>query len=78
MEWNLDRFLTDEIRRQGLSIQVVVRPEDTDFVMTGLYQQLGSRFISPGHYILVKIVAANGDKQVWFADAWSRLADRPY
>jgi hypothetical protein len=69
MEWNLDRFVTAEIQRQGLPLQLVARPEEADFVMTGLYQGLGSHFLSPGHYIQVKIVSTNGGKQVWFAEA---------
>jgi hypothetical protein len=68
MEWNLDRFVASEIRKQGLPVQVVARPEAADFVMTSLYESLGSRMISPGHYIQVKIVEANGGKQVWRAE----------
>lgn len=69
MEWNLDRFVTDEIRKQGLPVQMVASPEEADFVMTSLYQGLGSHMMSAGHYIQVKIVANNGGKQVWFAEA---------
>jgi len=69
MEWNLDRFVTEQIREQGLALNLVARPEDADFVMTCLYQTLGSHYMSPGHYIQVKIVAARGGKQVWSADA---------
>ena len=68
MEWNLDRFVAAEIRRQGLPVQVVALPQEADFVMTGLYQELGSHMISPGHYIQVKIVAVDGGKQVWRAE----------
>jgi len=68
MEWNLDRFVAEEIRKQGLSVQVVARPEEAGFVMTSFYQSLGSRMISPGHYIRVKIVAADGGQQVWRAE----------
>ena len=69
MEWNLDRFVAAEIRKQGLSVQLVALPEEADFVMTGLYQSLGSRLISPGHIIQVTIVAAHGGNQVWRAEA---------
>ncbi len=69
MEWNLDRFVTAEIQQQGLPLQLVARPEDADFVMTGFYQGLGSHFLSPGHYIQVKIVSTVGGKQVWFGEA---------
>lgn len=69
MEWNLDRFVSAEIERQGLSVHLVARAEDADFVMTGVYQSLGSHLISPGHYIQVKIVAAPGGNEVWFGDA---------
>jgi hypothetical protein len=69
MEWNLDRFVTAEIQQQGLPLRLVERPEDADFVMMGLYQGLGSHFLSPGHYIQVKIVRTEGGKQVWFGDA---------
>lgn len=69
MEWNLDRFVTAEIRKQALPVQIVDRPEEADFVMTSLYQGLGSHMISGGHYIQVKIVAVNGGTQVWNAEA---------
>ena len=69
MEWNLDRFIAAEIQRQGLPIQMVTSPADADFVMTSLYQSLGSHMMSPGHNIQVKIVAAGSGKQVWFAEA---------
>jgi len=69
MEWNLDRFVTEEIQSQGLPIKLVTRPEEADFVMAGQYQSLGSHFLSPGHYIQVRIVAADGARQVWFAEA---------
>jgi hypothetical protein len=69
MEWNLDRFVTAEIEKQGLPVRVVAKPEESDFIMTGVYQNLGSRMISPGHYIQVQIEAADGGKQVWSAEA---------
>jgi hypothetical protein len=62
MEWNLDRFVAAEISRQGLPVQVVAGSREADFVMTGLYQNLGSRMLSPGHYVQVKIVAVAGGK----------------
>lgn len=65
MEWGLDRFLTDEIRKQGVPVQLVSTEDQADFVMTSLYQKLGSHLIAPGHYIQVKIVEANGGKRVW-------------
>lgn len=65
MDWNLDGFVAAEIRRQGLPVQLVTQVDQADFVMTSLYQPLGSRLISPGHYIQVKIVTANGGKPVW-------------
>jgi hypothetical protein len=69
MEWHLDQFVASEIQRQALPVQLVTRPEEADFVMTSLYQSLGSHQMSPGHYIQVKIVAAEGGKEVWFAEA---------
>jgi len=69
MDWNLDRFIGAEIRRQGLPVQLVARRQDADFVMTGLYAGLGSHLFSPGHYIQVQIVAADGGKSVWSAEA---------
>ncbi len=69
MEWNLDRFVTAEIQRQGLPLQLVDRPEDADFVMAAQYQGLGSHFLSPGHYIQIKVVTADGARRVWFAEA---------
>jgi hypothetical protein len=68
MEWDLDRFVTAEIRKQDLPVEVVARPEEADFVMTSLYQGLGSHLISPGHYIQVAIAASSGGK-VWSAEA---------
>lgn len=69
MEWNLDQFVTAEIQRQGLSVHLVASAEEADFVMTSLYQTLGSHLMSPGHYIQVKIAAADGGQEVWFAEA---------
>jgi hypothetical protein len=69
MEWNLDQFVAAEIRSQGLPVQVVAHPEEADFVMTNVYQSLGSRRMSPGHYIQVKIVSADGARQMWFGEA---------
>ena len=69
MEWGLDRFITAEIRNQDLPVQLVASPEEADFVMTSLYQGLGSHLISPGHYIQVSIAASSGGKQVWSAEA---------
>jgi len=69
MEWNLDGFIAAEIQKQGLPVQLVVRREEAQLVMTSLYQGLGSHLIAPGHYIQVKIVSADGGKQVWFAEA---------
>ena len=65
MEWNLDRFVSDEIRRQGLPVDLVTTQAEADLVMTGLYQKLGSHFIAPGNYIQVRITAAADGKTVW-------------
>jgi hypothetical protein len=64
MEWNLDRFVSDEIRRQGLPVDLVTSEGEADWVMTGLYQKLGSHFVAPGNYIQVRITAADG-RTVW-------------
>lgn len=69
MEWNLDRFLVSEIGRQGLPLQMVARPDEADFVMTSLYQSLGSHLMSPGHYIQVKIAGTADGRQVWFTES---------
>jgi hypothetical protein len=69
MEWDLDKSITGEIHRQGLNLQLVATPEEADFVMTSLYQGLGTHMMSAGHYIQVKIVTANSGKQVWFGEA---------
>lgn len=68
MEWNLDRLVAAEIGRQGLPVHVVADPREADFVMTGRYQYLGSRMMSPGHYVQVKIVAADSGNEVWGAE----------
>lgn len=65
MEWKLDEAIAGEIGRQGLPVQVVPNQQDASFVMTGVYQNLGSRTTSPGHFIQVKIVQTDGGKQVW-------------
>ena len=65
MEWNLDRFVSDEIRRQGLPVDLVATEDEADLVMTGLYQKLGSHFIAPGNYIQVRITAATDGRTVW-------------
>ena len=69
MEWNLDRYVTAEIQRQGLPITLVTRPEDADFMMAAQYQSLGSHFMSPGHYIQVMIVTPDAGRQVWSGEA---------
>lgn len=69
MEWNLDRFLVSEMERQALPVKMVTRAEDADFVMTSLYQSLGSHLMSPGHYIQVKISGSADGRQVWFTES---------
>jgi hypothetical protein len=79
MEWQLDHYVIEEIRRQGLAVQVVSNASEADFVMTSSYQKLGSHLIAPGHYIQVTIVAANDGSAVWagevndFAIVFGRL-----
>jgi hypothetical protein len=65
MEWNLDRFVIAEIRRQGLPVQLVTSADQADFVMTSLYQTLGSHLIAPGHYIQVRISTVTDGSAVW-------------
>jgi hypothetical protein len=65
MEWNLDRFVIAEIQRQGLPLQLVTSEDQADFVMTSLYQSLGSHMIAPGHYIQVRITAVEDGSPVW-------------
>ena len=69
MEWDLDRYLTAEIRKQALPVNLVTRPEVADFVMTSLYQGMGSHMMTAGHYIQVKIAAVDTGDPVWGADA---------
>jgi len=82
MEWNLDRFVVDEVRRQALPVQLVQSAEEADFVMTCLYQPLGSHLIAPGHYIQVRVVSVSSGSAVWadevndFAIVFGRL--RPH
>ncbi len=79
MEWSLDRFVIDEVRRQGLTVRLVDTEERADYVMTSFYQHLGSHMIAPGHYIQVRIVAADNGRAVWegevndFAIVFGRL-----
>jgi hypothetical protein len=65
MEWGLDRYVTAEITRESLPVQLVATEDQADFVMTSLYQKLGTHLIAPGHYIQVKIVAVQGGNSVW-------------
>jgi len=65
MEWNLDQFVSDEIRRQGLPVELVSAEDQADFVMTSLYQKLGSHFNAPGNYIQVRVTAAEDGSTVW-------------
>jgi hypothetical protein len=65
MEWNLDRFVVAEVQRQALPVELVHTPEQADFVMTSLYQKLGTHMIAPGHCIQVKIVDIGSGKSVW-------------
>ena len=65
MEWNLDQFVSDEIRRQGLPVELVGTEDQADFVMTSLYQKLGSHLIAPGNYIQVRITDAEDGSTVW-------------
>jgi hypothetical protein len=69
MEWNLDRFVSEEIQRQGLPVKLVDRPEEAEFIMAAQYQSLGSHFLTPGHYIQVQIFSANAGRPVWSAEA---------
>jgi hypothetical protein len=65
MEWNLDQFVSDEIRRQGLPVELVSTEDQADFVMTSLYQKLGSHLMAPGNYIQVRITDAEDGSTVW-------------
>jgi hypothetical protein len=69
MDWALDQFILAEIGKQGLPLQMAASAEQADFVMTGVYQALGSRLMSPGHYIQVRILAAGSGKQMWLGEA---------
>jgi hypothetical protein len=65
MEWQLDHYVISEIRKQGLPVQLVNTEGEADFVMTSLYQQLGSDLITPSHFIQVRIAAVNDGRAVW-------------
>ena len=69
MGWNLDRFVAAEIARQQLPVRVVERQEDSDFVLLAAYENLGSRLISAGSYIRVRLVSTADGAQVWSGDA---------
>ena len=64
MEWQLDHYVIEEIRRQGLAVQIVNSESEADLVMTSAYQKLGSH-LTAGHFIQVRIVAANDGSAVW-------------
>jgi hypothetical protein len=65
MEWQLDRFVTAEIGRLNLPVELVASADQADYVMVSRYQKLGTHLIAPGHYIQVRIVAARTGNAVW-------------
>lgn len=69
MEWNLDGYIRAEVRKKGLPVNLVERPEQADFIMTGSSVKLGSRLLAPGRDFQVKITAAQGGAEVWSAGA---------
>ena len=69
MEWNLDGFIREELRRDGLPVHLVGRQEEADFIMTGSSVKLGSRLLAPSRDFQVKIVATDSGALVWSAEA---------
>jgi hypothetical protein len=65
MEWNLDRFVTAEIGKKAVPVQLVASAEQAEFVMTTHYEKLGTHLLAPGHYVLVEIVSARNGASVW-------------
>jgi hypothetical protein len=69
MEWDLDGFIRAEVRKNGLPVHLVERPEDADFIMTGSSVKLGSRLLAPSRDFQVQISEAHGGAPVWTAGA---------
>jgi hypothetical protein len=46
-------------------VELVGTEDQADFVMTSLYQKLGSHLIAPGNYIQVRITDAEDGSTVW-------------
>jgi len=69
MEWDLDGYIRAELRKNGLPVHLVERPEDADYIMTGSSVKLGSRLLAPGRDFQVQISEARGGAPVWSAGA---------
>jgi hypothetical protein len=65
MEWQMEQFITAEIRRQALPVNLVASPSEADFVMTGSAEKLSSHFMAPGRCFHVTVATADGSHTVW-------------
>jgi len=79
MEWQMEQFITAEIRRQGLPVEIVANPYAADLVMKGSAEKVSSHLMSPGRCFRVTLVTANGSDPVWsgegddYATVFARL-----
>ena len=82
MEKNLDGFLTAEIQKQKLPIEIVLKQEDAQYVLTGLSQMTGSHWAEQVATSIFggkdkfeaecKLVTADGKALIWAGEAGDR------
>ncbi len=82
MDRNLDGFIVAEMQKQKLPVQVVLKQEDAQFVITGFSQTTGSHWAEQvaatvfggkdKYEASIKIVTADGKTLVWAGEAGDR------
>jgi hypothetical protein len=82
MEKNLDGFITAEMQRQKLPIEVVLKQEDAQYVLTGLSQMTGSHWAEQvatsifggkdKYEAECKLVTTDGKSLIWAGEAGDR------
>jgi hypothetical protein len=66
MQWGMDGLIRSELTRQSLPVRLASTKDDADFVMTGSFVTMGSRFSTSREFV-VNILAANGGRLMWSA-----------
>jgi len=82
MDKNLDSFIVAEIEKQKLPVQVVLKQEEAQYVLTGFSQITGSHWAEQvatsifggkdKYEASVKMVTADGKSLVWAGEAGDR------